>query len=190
MKYSALSFNGPDIKVKAARCLMAIAATALLGACASMSPEECRTADWYEQGMRDGANGEPRSRLDAHREACGKVGVVPNIEQYRDGRAIGIRKYCTADNGLQQGRKGSTYQNVCPPELESRFLDRYNAGYRVYQAQQRLEQLDRESQNKQRELSKAKDDDARARLRRELKDLDRRLYHARDDVYAAERQLR
>ncbi len=170
--------------------LALIVTAALISGCASMSPEECRTVQWHEQGMRDGQNGHPRARADQHREACGKAGVTIDMQQYEAGRAIGIRRYCTPENGLQAGRLGRSYQNSCPPELEGRFLDNYRSGYRVYEAQQYVEQLDRELSSKEYSLRKAKDDRERSRLRSDLRDLDRRLRHARDDVYQAERRLR
>ncbi|NYT65432.1 DUF2799 domain-containing protein [Alcaligenaceae bacterium] len=170
--------------------LALIATVVLISGCASMSPEECRTVQWHEQGMRDGQHGQPRSRADQHREACGKVGVSINMQEYEAGRSIGIRRYCTPENGLEAGRLGRSYQNSCPPELEGRFLDNYRSGYRVYEAQQYVERLDREISSKEQSLRKTEDDDERSRLRSDLRELDRRLRHARDDVHQAERRLR
>lgn len=162
----------------------------LLSGCASMSPEECLTAQWHEQGMRDGQNGYPRSRAANHQEACAKVGVSINMTQYQAGRDIGIRRYCTPENAIEQGRSGRSYQNSCPPELERRFLDNYHSGYRVYTAQQYVDRLDSELNSTERRLRKAKDDAERTRLRKDLRDLDRRLRSARDDVYQAERRIK
>lgn len=154
------------------------AALLLLGGCASVSPEECQTVEWYEQGMRDGQHGYPLARSDSHREACAKVGVGLDLLRYQAGHRMGIREYCTPEVGLQEGRLGRGYQNSCPPALEYDFLEAYLAGYRVYRAQREVDQLDREQMSKQRELDKAKDDGARSRLRRELRSLDRRLREA------------
>jgi len=155
-----------------------------------MSEEECLTADWYEQGLRDGRNGQPRHYLDAHREACAKVGVVPEAVPYGKGHAEGIRQYCTPENGASLGRQGRSYRNSCPAELESAFLQRYRPAYRVYEAEQRVRSLDNEVQSKERSLDREKDEDKRRRLRRELRDLDDRLRRARDDLYDAERRER
>lgn len=140
--------------------------------------------------MRDGQSGQARSYLADHQQACGKVGITPDTQRYLAGREIGIREYCTAENGLREGRRGRSYKDSCPPQLERAFRDRYDAGYRVFQAQQRVDQLDQELRTKQRELDKTKEDRARARLRKDLSDLDQRLRRARDDVYDAERSLR
>lgn len=162
----------------------------LLAGCASMSPEECRTADWRDQGMRDGQNGQPRAYLEEHREACGKVGIVPDAKQYEAGRAIGILRYCTPENGLNEGRQGRSYRNACPAALEPAFLERYKAGYRVYDAQRRVESLASEQRSKQYQLERAKDDRTRDSLRRQLRDLDYSLRSARDVLYYEERRLR
>jgi len=169
--------------------LLLAAAVLGLGGCASMTPEECKTADWYEKGMSDGQHGRARAYLEDHVKACSEVGVRPNRERYMAGRDIGIRQYCTPHNGLQEGRRGASYANSCPPELEPAFLARYRAGYEVYRAQQRLDQINQRVQSKQRELDKAKEDKDRSRLRRDLRDLDGDARRARADLYAAERRL-
>ncbi len=163
-------------------------ATALLVAgCASMTEEECLTADWYERGVRDGRNGEPRSYLGDHYEACAKVGVVPVDADYYRGHSKGVTQYCTPDNGARMGRAGRSYRNACPVELEGPFLQAYRPAYRVYQAEQRINTLNNNIQSKERELDREKDEDKRRRIRRELRDLDDRLRQARKDMHYAER---
>lgn len=176
------------ISIIAKRLVFAGALAALSG-CASMSPEECRTADWHEKGVRDGLHGEPRAYIEEHREACGKVGIVPNAALWERGRSEGIRQYCTPENGLNEGRRGASYQNSCPPELEGAFLDRYRAGRRAHEAEQRVERLSNEQRNKEYELDRAKDEKDRERLRRQIRDLDFRLRNARNDLYYEERRL-
>ncbi|MBB5216963.1 DUF2799 domain-containing protein [Parapusillimonas granuli] len=168
----------------------ALAAATLLASCASMSEQECLSADWREQGYRDGRNGQPLSLVESHREACAKVGVTPDLAAYKAGRAKGVLEYCTTDNAVREGRRGASYRNACPPELEGRFLDHYRAGRRVYDAEQRVNSLDSRSRDLQRRLEKEKDEDKRKRLRQELRDLDWSLRNARNDVYDAERRLR
>jgi orotidine-5'-phosphate decarboxylase len=176
--------------MKLLRPAAAFTTVVLLAGCASMSEQECLTVDWHDQGYRDGRNGQPLSRVEAHREACAKVGVVPDLAEYRNGRATGILEYCTPGNAVQEGRRGASYRNACPPELEGRFLDHYRAGRRVYDAEQRVNSLDSRARDLQRRLEKEKDDDKRKRLRQELRDLDWSLRNARNDVYQAERRLR
>ncbi|MDH3265262.1 MAG: DUF2799 domain-containing protein, partial [Paracoccaceae bacterium] len=52
----------------------------LLAACASLTEEECRTADWVRIGVRDGAEGRGTDHVEAHRRACAGVGVSPDVE--------------------------------------------------------------------------------------------------------------
>lgn len=175
---------------RSGRIIVSVLLAVTLSACASMSEEECLTADWKEQGYRDGRSGFPLSRVEEHREACAKVGVVPNVTLYTAGRNVGIREYCTPENGLNQGLAGYSYRNACPMELERDFLIQYKRGYRVYEAQQRVNTLKRDVENKERQLDKEKDDKKRRALRRELRDLDDRLMRARRDLFDEERRLR
>lgn len=168
-------------------CMGAVALT--MGGCASMSEKECLSANWQEQGYRDGRNGHPASRVEDHREACAGVGVVPDTEQYRKGRDQGVLEYCTPENAAREGRAGRSYRNACPAWLEGTFLTYHRLGYQAYQAQQRLDSLNRQMEQTQRNLDQEKKEDKRRELREELRSLDRRLYQARQELRDAERRL-
>jgi len=170
--------------------LLALSAAVVLAGCAAMSQEECRTADWGEQGMRDALDGYPRSRLADIREACAKAGVAPIESLYWNGWNAGITRFCTPENGERWGREGRGYHNSCPPQIEAGFLDRYRAGRRVHDAEQVLEQLQREQDRVQWRLNAERDEARRQWLRASLRDLDLRLAMARDDLARAEWRLR
>lgn len=161
-----------------------------LSGCASMSEKECLTANWFDQGYRDGRNGEPLSRIEDHRQACEKVGIIPERGRYFDGRDRGILEYCTPANALHEGRQGRYYRNSCPAHLERNFLIYYEDGKRVYTAEQQVEELNRRSTQLQNILKKEKDETQRNRLRRELRDIDKELSRARDNVRYQERRIR
>ena len=167
-----------------------LGSAALLGGCAAMSEQECRTANWGEQGMRDALDGYPRSRLQDIREACAEAGVRPNEQLYLNGWEAGIVRFCTPQNGARWGRDGKSYSNSCPPQMEAGFLDRYWVGRRAYDAEQNLRHLQSEQFSRQRDLDKAKDDDQRRRISSDRRDRDRRIANARDDLDRAEWQLR
>jgi len=165
------------------------AAALMVYGCASMSEKECLTANWADQGYRDGRNGYPLARLEDHREACAKVGVVPNPAQYRVGRDRGVLEYCTPANALREGRLGRSYRNACPMQLEAAFLAHHRQGYRAYEAEQRVESLNREMQRTQRVLDKEKNESRRRELRKDLRNLDHRLARARSELRNEERRL-
>jgi len=160
-----------------------------MAGCASMSEKECLSANWADQGYRDGRAGQPLARLEEHREACAKVGVIPDVKQYHAGRDRGVLEYCTPASAVREGRLGRSYRNACPMRLEGVFLEYHDLGYRAYQAEQRVESLDREMQRTQRSLDKEKSERKRRELRNELRDLDRRLYRARMELRDEERRL-
>jgi hypothetical protein len=170
--------------------LSCLSAVVLLTGCAAMSEKECLTADWRDQGMKDALSGHERTRLADVREACAKAGVVPNEALYFDGWNRGIRQFCTPDNGARWGRQGRSYSDACPAELGIAFSERYREGRRAWDAEQAVQRLQNEQQDKQRALEKAKDDTSRAQLRDQLRTLDRRLFDARDELDRAEWQLR
>jgi hypothetical protein len=166
-------------------------ALAALAGCASMSKEECMTANWNDVGMRDGQDGEPRSRFASHAEACREAGIVADQRQYMSGWERGIVNFCTPHNGFDVGRRGRHYASgTCPAALEPSFRNSYERGIDIYRAQQEVDRVQNNIRDKQRRLDQAKDDNERRNLRRELSDLDSDMRRARDRLYDAERRAR
>lgn len=112
----------------------ALCAVALLASgCASLTPDECRNADWRAIGYEDGAAGRGTDRLADHRSACAKVAVTPDFTAYQAGHASGVRVFCRPANGYQVGRNGYAYTGICPADLERDFLIALEEGLFVYQ---------------------------------------------------------
>lgn len=174
----------------------------LLAGCASMTEEECLTADWYERGTLDGRRGQSSAILDQHREACAKVQVIPDDTLFHKGHAIGLRQFCQPENAAAAGHRGYQYHDICPADLHQAFLQRYRPAFRVHQARAKVNSLNSSVNNKdsdlRRELKKERDkdgkggpDDRKVRsLQRELNDLEYQQRRARDELYQAEKQER
>lgn len=114
------------------RIILVATLSLLAGGCATLDKSECREADWKIIGLEDGARGRPLSYIGNHRKACAEYGVKPDLALYQLGHATGLRQFCTADNGFSLGRAGRRYDNVCPPELNGRFLAGYETGRRLH----------------------------------------------------------
>lgn len=111
--------------------LLGLLGTVLAG-CASLSNEECLNADWKIIGFEDGAKGKPESTIGAHRKACAKVNITPDLGLYQRGHREGARKYCVINTAYPLGANGGAYYNICPPDLEPDFLRAYRAGQDLY----------------------------------------------------------
>ena len=95
-------------------CIAGLLTAILLGSCATgMSKDECALADWQTIGYEDGLRGFPAERIGAHRVACAKHQVTPNLVAYSAGRERGLREYCQPKNGFRAGLNGTGYANVC-----------------------------------------------------------------------------
>lgn len=116
----------------------------IVSGCASMSKDECLSADWYAIGVADGSNGYELSRLGDHRKSCAEVGVSPDADRYAQGRMNGLEAFCTREKGYYQGENGYSYRGVCPPHLEPYFMQGYLAGQAVYKTKQEIARLDNE----------------------------------------------
>lgn len=113
----------------------------LLAGCASLSEKECRVADWYDIGVRDGAVGYGQERVIEHAKACVDVGIAPDRARWAAGRDAGLERYCTPDRGLWVGRNGGDYAGVCAPETEESFLRGYRLGREIADVRGRIDSL-------------------------------------------------
>jgi len=141
----------------------------ILSSCASLSPEQCKNADWRQIGYTDGANGEPAGRLQEHASACAKTNVKPDLEAYLSGRMEGLLSYCQPENGFEVGRRGRP-DNVgdCPPHLRAPFLDQYRQGREINGLEGEVQRLQSMLQNDQNEARRSdrRMEDIRKELRR------------------------
>jgi hypothetical protein len=120
-------------------CLVGLLAAILLGGCATgMAKDECRMADWRTIGYEDGLRGFSADRIGAHRVACAKFQVAPDLTAYNEGRQRGLVEYCKPRNGYRAGLNGQPYANVCPPATEPAFVDGYRYGRQIHDARAEL----------------------------------------------------
>lgn len=120
--------------------------SAALAGCASLSKEECLTADWHAIGYEDGARGEQRSQVAAHRKACAEYRVRPDMREYREGYDEGLESFCTASTGYSRALNGYEYTGICPGLLEADFLEGYTSGREIYQASSDVQALESQQQ--------------------------------------------
>ncbi len=154
----------------------------LLAGCESMSESECKVADWGRVGFNDGARGEQERRIVAYTEDCGKIGVRPNAQAYRQGWDVGIKRFCTPANGWREGLEGhSNKEQVCVGQPGYEVFARYlNAGMQVYRTQQQIHDNTQEINRLQKKLESNASDDEKKHIRRRLQDIDHDQYRLRN----------
>ena len=146
----------------------------LMSACATLSEDECRYADWQTIGFQDGARGYPADRIGSHRKACAEHAVIPDMAAYQHGREQGLVSFCTAANGVKTGRSGHGYRGVCPAELEADFQVGYSLGRQINSLRIDMGKHQVRVHNLETVLdSDELDDEERERLRYEIRQLER-----------------
>lgn len=138
------------------KTLLILASTALLTACAGMSEQACLATDWTTVGFEDGSAGRAESSIGRYRQMCGEHGISPDLASYREGHADGVATYCRPGNGFDVGRRGATYQNVCPAGLERDFMSAYNSGRQLFELESALRQVDNQIARNEREQENIK----------------------------------
>lgn len=116
---------------------------AFLSGCATLSPQECRTAQWSEIGEKDGSSGYS-NRIDKHQKACSKVNIEPDHKLYEKGYQLGLRSYCQPEvifDGALDGRGG---YRVCPSELHAQLAPFYNVADQYYRSKKDKDAKDKE----------------------------------------------
>jgi hypothetical protein len=124
-----------------------------LGSCASLSESECQDADWERIGEADGDIGRPATHIEQHIEACGRYGIEPDIRAYSTGHAGGLDDYCTVRGGLETGRRGRSYKNICKPGFEEDFLQGFRLGRQIYTAETEVDDIEQTIRSYELELS-------------------------------------
>ena len=170
---------------------LVVGAALALGACATLSEEECVTSDWRRLGETDGASGKPIGFVAEHQAACSKHGITPDAAAWRAGWDGGITNFCTPANGARLGAEGRYYADSCPIDLKDRFEAPYYANKKVYDARQRRDQLRSRIDVLRYEIDEIRDDDKERReKRREIERLRDDLSDAEDELRRAEDDLR
>lgn len=152
-------------------CVLALGVS-MLSACATLSEEECKTADWGRLGYQDGAAGHSEARLAEHAEACAKIGIRPLAAQWRSGWDHGVQAYCTPSVGWREGLAGRSYQGVCRGRNEEGFLVAFQHGTEIHRVQSRIESNYQEIRRLEHQLADARKDEVRHELRRRIQHLD------------------
>jgi hypothetical protein len=161
-----------------------------LGCASTLTRNECLEADWYEIGLIDGSEGEPRSKFQEHAENCLKYDVHVGREAYYRGRDQGLKIYCTRDRGFDLGRLGERYNHICPQDLEADFLAGYTKGQGQYNSEskiatleQRLQRIETQIKSKKKQLLVSDlNRDRKAELQADIKYLDVEYRHTLRDL--------
>jgi len=116
----------------------------IMSGCATLSENECVTADWYEIGYSDGVKGQPDSYMEKHRKACAKHGIRANLDDWLAGREAGLQRYCTPQKGYEEGLANRQYHGVCEGRAANQFLRAYEQGQQLYQQRSLVSDLQRD----------------------------------------------
>lgn len=149
-----------------------------LVSCASLSEDQCRAGDWRGIGVTDGAAGRSTSYISRHREACGKIGIVPDTTAWLAGRSEGLLRYCTPANAYKVGRSGNTLSPVCG-DPQRAVLTRANIiGRQYHELTRQIGELRSQADDLRERIGELEGEDEfreRDRLRRDRRRIENRI---------------
>jgi len=140
------------------KLITVVSLSIFLSSCATMSPKECKVADWKDKGYQDAISGYSSSQLGKHRDACAKVKVKPNKGLYMAGYKKGEKEYCTYDNGIDAGENNKSVSKICNTNSRTKeFHKGYKIGNKRYKKQQEIKAKNRELENLDKKAKKIKE---------------------------------
>jgi len=135
--------------------LLAAAALLLTSGCASLSKDECLSANWEDIGVRDGANGQPEEYLIQHSTACAKVHVAPDRGAWLHGRERGLERFCVPQRMFNIGEYGGGFDaGICRNFDQERLADAFEKGREVHRRADILSNIDAEAREIRTKLEK------------------------------------
>ncbi|MEW5909417.1 MAG: DUF2799 domain-containing protein [Thermodesulfobacteriota bacterium] len=135
----------------------ALSAILAVVSCATLSKEECQTADWYQIGLIDGSKGREYHHIAKHNKACSEYGIRPDFDRYSQGRTEGLKHFCTREKGFKEGEKNGADGSVCPPESRNAFMEGYQVGIQVYTLKERISKIESEMDKYRHQRKETKD---------------------------------
>lgn len=112
-----------------------------LGACSSISQQECQLGDWFAIGKTDAQQGIAASQFRSYQKECARHGHNSDFQAYQQGHAEGAIEFCQYDQGVLWGQQGKSYNSICSGALEAEFKLGYQRGRSWYSAKVALENL-------------------------------------------------
>lgn len=85
------------------------------------------TNNWTDTGYETATSGKSVRYFDVIKEKCGNKLPEQAKSDYLGGFTVGIKEYCTYENGHELASKSLPNQNTCPFELKEPF----EKGYKV-----------------------------------------------------------
>ena len=119
------------------------ALTVLLSGCAAMSVEQCKTANWFKVGEKDGSAGRDM-RLDRYYSSCQKANIVPNQSLYEQGYQQGLGYYCRPETIFNEALLGRGDFRVCPIEKRESLRMYYQVAHDYYVADAEFDRSQRD----------------------------------------------
>jgi len=173
------------------RPIYSMAFFTFLGACASLTQEQCLAGDWENIGYNDGISGRQESYIGRHFDACSDVGVAPDVQAWLEGRAQGLPLYCTPQNAYNIGRNGDNFSPVCPATERYELARAWDWGQEYYEISGQIDDLEDEAQAIRRRITT---EFATPPLTPEqevvLAGLNSRLFRIRGEIFRLKNRLR
>ncbi len=87
---------------------------------------------WRSVGIGDALLGRANTHLKKHALSCNTYKIRPDSKEYYKGFQIGLKQFCTYENGLKYGKSGEDYKETCPRTSNHSFKKGFEVGHVIY----------------------------------------------------------
>lgn len=88
----------------------------------------CTEKTWFDRGVEVGSQGGSAKVLDKYMKKCKDAKTRENLRDYQRGFIVGMKQYCTFENGRKLGMLDKPINKLCPNEFSEEFVAGYKAG--------------------------------------------------------------
>ena len=113
---------------------LVLAMMTLAGCQSTDSQVRCDSStNWQEIGLKTAQKGKNVRTFERYKSSCGAALPENAKDLYLEGYTLGIKEYCSYENGFAVAEKGIDNPNVCPFEIRAEF----DKGYKIGALEQR-----------------------------------------------------
>lgn len=114
------------------KALSIISLACLMSGCGGNVKQDlsCHDQDWSEFGSKTAMAGQSVRTIDEYKDSCGSAFTQEDLDEYLDSYSRALIDYCTYENGYEHGSNDKKNSNICPHEIEAKYVEGYSDGRR------------------------------------------------------------
>ena len=152
-----------------------------LTACAEITNLHCANINWYDFGYQTGLDGRSSSNITREANICRGSSTPPDEDRALDAYRVGLRNHCTPENAFRVGQRDGTLSTACTSRQLAEMQQPFQIGLQDNRLSNQIARLHFDRDNLRDRLDQVDPDSyERREIRRDIRDIDRRIDRLED----------